>query len=210
MEGFVQSRGCRHAAQRAVLVRWLRGAMARVGTAQGDCALRARAPLRARGVRDEQARPRCGRVPLQPGRRCIREAGQGAQPMDGGRMTSHFDCSDAEGLRLGDEDDVECIHGIDLFAPCVKCKPMAANGGEENDNMMDPDKLMEQSNVLTGPWESMLATLLAQPPIRARDPKAPKPRARRSDAGKPRAPKEQPPAISDNSNALEAERKRAA
>jgi len=150
-------------------------------------------------------------------------------------MTSHFDCSDAEGLRLGDEDDVECIHGIDLFAPCVKCKPMAANGGEENDNMMDPDKLMEQSNVLTVPWESMLATLLeqatdlqlkqaryalereqgrrleeAQATIRALDPKAPKPRARRSDAGKPRAPKEQPPAISDNSNALEAERKRAA
>jgi hypothetical protein len=44
-------------------------------------------------------------------------------------MTSYFDSSDAEGLDLGDS-DVECIHGVDLFAPCVKCKPMAADGGE--------------------------------------------------------------------------------
>lgn len=43
---------------------------------------------------------------------------------------SYFDCSDAEGLDLGDTNDVECIHGVDLLEPCAKCKPMAADGIE--------------------------------------------------------------------------------
>lgn len=54
---------------------------------------------------------------------------------------SYFDRSDAEGLDLGDNEP-ECIHGVDLFAPCAKCKPMAADGGE-GDDMQDPDKMLE-------------------------------------------------------------------
>lgn len=133
-------------------------------------------------------------------------------------MTSHFDCSDAEGLDLGDNEP-ECIHGVDLFVPCAKCKPMAADGGEEND-MQDPDKLMELRDIHEGftraldtfmPYElvSMLGRILdelthqethANDTIKqvaaaraavANHGKPPKPmRARRSDAGRPRPAKE--------------------
>jgi hypothetical protein len=46
--------------------------------------------------------------------------------------------SPEEGVDLGDN-DVECIHGIDLLEPCAKCKPMAATGGEE-EHVQDPDR----------------------------------------------------------------------
>jgi hypothetical protein len=111
-----------------------------------------------------------------------------------------------EGQDLGD--DVECIHGVDLFAPCEKCKPLAANGGE-GDDMMDPDKLMEP---LTD-WrfeeylkhasnpelkrarfaidrEQARRLEEARAAIRELDPNAPKPRATRRDKGTTRAPKE--------------------
>src|ERR1700759_4036591 len=126
-------------------------------------------------------------------------------------MTSYFDCSDAEGLRLGDEDDVECIHGIDLLEPCAKCKPMAANGGEEND--MDPDKLMERQNPFSMTQAEFVSKQTTLELVALRNAveielkrrhdslqselkavqhavSGTKPRARRSDAGKPRAAKE--------------------
>lgn len=107
----------------------------------------------------------------------------------------------------------------DAFPPskiCSSCKTKAAaDGGEENETMMNPDKLMECGSVSQQEaWETTLAMLLgtssdlqlkqaryaidreaqkrveaAKATIRAFDPDAPKPRKIRSDANKPRAPK---------------------
>lgn len=116
-------------------------------------------------------------------------------------MTSYFDCSDAEGLDLGDAEEVECAHGIDLFEPCVKCKPLAANGGEENDDYMERSQENFVSNQTTLELVSLRNAIEIELKRRkddlAKDLQAvehalngTKPRARRSDAGKPRAPKE--------------------
>lgn len=78
---------------------------------------------------------------------------------------SYFDCSDAEGLDLGDSEEVNCIHGVDLFEPCAKCKPMAANGGEESDDM-DPDKLMEGGSLSLEQQQQIVNDWIDAAPVR--------------------------------------------
>lgn len=130
-------------------------------------------------------------------------------------MNSHFDMSDAEGQQLdycklcGTAVDELCNDDV-----CVECKEaIAADSGEGTD--MDPDKLMEPTEpFVLADWNTRLNLLLdeasdlqlkaaryaieraqakriemAKETIRQLDPKAPRPRARRSDADKPRAPK---------------------
>lgn len=58
-------------------------------------------------------------------------------------MSYYFDRSDAEGQDLGDTDDVECIHGVELLENCLWCaarKDSYAADGGEGDDMQDMDK----------------------------------------------------------------------
>jgi hypothetical protein len=130
---------------------------------------------------------------------------------------SYLDCSDVEGLDLGDRDDYE-LCGLCGEVPvdvpdslCASCKRFDAAHSGEGDDMQDIDRMMSDTETT---FDMQLRLLLedantlqlkqvryslereekkrledAQATIRALDPKAPKPRATRKDAGRPRAAK---------------------
>jgi hypothetical protein len=110
-----------------------------------------------------------------------------------------------EGQDLGD--DVECIHGVDLFAPCVKCKPLAANGGEGDDMSEDnsdvlfggfvkplkecsPISLVSMRNAIDTELKQRRELLAKELAATEHALNGTRPRATRRDKGTTRAPKE--------------------
>lgn len=128
-------------------------------------------------------------------------------------MTTYFDCSDAEGLDLGEDPDrclvcgdAECRHNpADECQVCllIDCECDAADGGEENDDMQhetpdpfggflhaldeyEPLALVSMRNAIDANLKARREKLRAELNATEHALNGTKPRARRSDAGRPR------------------------
>lgn len=128
---------------------------------------------------------------------------------------SERECS----CELYPEDEVTAIDDSDAVAYFD-----AADGGEENDNMepeltqehftkavksMSPLSLVSMRNAIDAELKTRREALRKELEATEHALAGTKPRATRSDAGRPRAARESAPRIRDNSESLEAERKRA-